>query len=139
MEEAIHQTSYVPDCKEEDESHPHFIFRYKLFLKPSYISKLVNLNYFFKASLKAVITGTTSQFHNGIHLKILFIFIWVFLRHITYCQRKPSYEDEYDNRNKRSNFEWNLASHINKIRKTSIELGWRDLFQDLDFSPKQQW
>ena len=39
--------SYIRDCKEQVESHPSFIFRYKLFLKPPYISKLDNLNYFF--------------------------------------------------------------------------------------------
>ena len=62
---------YFPDCKEQDESHPHFIFHHKLFLKLHYISKLVNLNYFFKISLKAMIIGTTFQFHNGISLKIV--------------------------------------------------------------------
>ena len=52
----------------------------------------------------------------------------VFLRHITYCQRKAFYEDEYDKINELSNFKWNLASHINKIRDTAIELGSRDSF-----------
>ena len=50
LKEAIHQISYVPDCKEQDESHPHFIFHYKLFLKLPYTGKLVNLNYVLKIS-----------------------------------------------------------------------------------------
>ena len=69
----------------QDESHPHFIFHYKLFLKLPCISRLVNLNYFLKISLKAIIFGTTSQFHNTIHLKIFLIFIEMFLRHVTCC------------------------------------------------------
>ena len=32
-----------------------------------------------------------------------------------------------------------LVSYINKIRDTAIELGSRDPFHDLEFSPKQQW
>ena len=60
---------------EDNESHLHFLFHCKLFLKLPYISKLLNLNYFFKINIKAIIIGPTFQFHNGIHLKILFIFI----------------------------------------------------------------
>ena len=41
--------------------------------------------------------------------------------------------------NELSNFKPNLASHINKIRDTAIELGSRDSCQDLEFRPKQQW
>ena len=41
--------------------------------------------------------------------------------------------------NELSNFKPNLASHINKIRDTAIELGSRDSSQDLEFRPKQQW
>ena len=63
IDEAIHQISYVTDCKEQDESHPHFTFHCKMFLKLPYVSKLVNLKYTFKISLKAIKIGTTSQFH----------------------------------------------------------------------------
>ena len=35
-----------------------------------------------------------------------------------------------------SNFKCNLASHIDKIGDTAIELGSGNLFQDLKFSPK---
>ena len=76
---------------------------------------------------------TKSLFHNSIHLKILPTLIEVFLRHIIYCQTKAFYENEYDKINELWNFKWNLASHINKIRDGAIELGSRDLFQDLEF------
>ena len=52
---------------------------------------------------------------------------------------KSFYEDKYDKINELSNFKCNLASHINKIRGTAIELGLRGPFQDLELSPKQQW
>ena len=44
-------------------------------LKLPYISKLVNLNCTCKISLKATIMRTSSQFHNGVHFKILPTFI----------------------------------------------------------------
>ena len=47
----------------------------------------------------------------------------MFLRHITYCQRKAFYEGEYEKINELSNFKCNHASHINKIRDTAIKLG----------------
>ena len=83
--------------------------------------------------------GITSQFHNGVHLKILPLLILAFLRHITYRQRKALCVDEYRKINELSNFKCNLASHINKIRATAIKLDSRDSFQDLKFWPKQQW
>ena len=136
MEKVIHQISYVPDCKEQNESHPHFTFHCKLLLKPPYISKLINLNYAFKISLSVIIIGTKSQFHNGIHLKILFILIIVFLRHFTYSQRREFYEGKNEKVKEISNFKYNHASHINKIRDTAIELGSRDSFLELDFCAK---
>ena len=52
-------------CREEDESHPHFIFYCKLSkVTPDYISELINLNYSFnirfKFSLKTIIMGSFS-------------------------------------------------------------------------------
>ena len=69
LSEAIHQIS---DCKEQDESwsHPHFLFHYKLFFKLPYISKLFNLNCFFKVSLKAIILG--------LHRNFAMAYIWRF-------------------------------------------------------------
>ena len=58
------------------------------------------------------------------------------LRHITYCQRKAFYKEEYDKINELSNFKCNLAFHISKIRDAAIELGSADSFQDLEFHPK---
>ena len=73
----------------------------------------------------------SSQFHDGIHLKILPALIKVFLRYFTYCRRKAFYEDEYDKINEPANFKCNLASHINKIRDigdTGIKLGSKGSF-----------
>ena len=75
MEKPIDQIPYVSYYKEQDDSHPQFVFHCKLFLKLPYISKLVSLNYAFKVSLKAIIIETSSQFHNFIHLNILLILI----------------------------------------------------------------
>ena len=41
--------------------------------------------------------------------------------------------------NELSNFKFNLTSNINKIRDNAIDVGSRDPFQDLEYSPKQQW
>ena len=41
--------------------------------------------------------------------------------------------------NELSNIKCNLASHINKILDSAIELGLRNSFQDLEFHLKQQW
>ena len=65
-------------CMEQDESHPHFIFYCKLpKITLDYISELINLSYTFntpfKVILKAIIMGTSSQSHDGLHLKILII------------------------------------------------------------------
>ena len=59
------------------------------------------------------------------------------MRHITYCQRKAFYGNEYEKVNELSNFKCNHASHINKIRDIAIELYSRDFFQDLEFCTKQ--
>ena len=50
---------------EDNESHLHFLFHCKLFLKLPYISKLLNLNYFFKINIKTIIIGyiRISQYH----------------------------------------------------------------------------
>ena len=63
----------------------------------------------------------------------------MFLRHITYCQRKSFNEDDYDKIIELSNFKCNLAFHMNKIRDIAIELCSRDPFQDQDFSPMSNY
>ena len=52
----------------------------------------------------------------------------MFFRHITHCQRKAFYEDKCDKKNELLNFKCNLASHINKIRDTAIELDSKNYF-----------
>ena len=69
-----------PTCKEREESHPHFIFYCKLSkTTPNFIGELTDLNYSFnipfKISLRAIIMGTSSQFHYGVLLKTLPTFL----------------------------------------------------------------
>ena len=65
-----------PGCKERKESQTYFIF-YCNFSKITldFISKLINLKYAFnipfKITPKTIITGTSSQFYDGVQLKIL--------------------------------------------------------------------
>ena len=72
-------------CKEWKESHPEFIFYCKLSkITPDFISEitldfiigLINLTYYyevpFKISLKSIITGTFSQFHDGVQLQMFY-------------------------------------------------------------------
>ena len=54
-----------PRCREQDESHSHFLFYCKLSkVTLDYISELINLNYsfniVFKYSLKTIIMGSFS-------------------------------------------------------------------------------
>ena len=65
-----------PRCKEQKDSQPCFIFYYKLpKITLDYVSELINLKYAFnipfKIFLQTVIMGTSSQFHDGVQLKIL--------------------------------------------------------------------
>ena len=59
-----------PRCKKQKESQPYFIF-YCNFSKITlaFISELINLKYAFdipfKITLKTIIMGISSQFHNG--------------------------------------------------------------------------
>ena len=68
-----------PRCKEQKESQNYFIFYCKLSkITLDLISELINLKYAFnisfKITLKTIIIGTPSQFHDGVQLKILPIF-----------------------------------------------------------------
>ena len=64
-----------PRCKEKKESQPYFISYCKLSkLTLEFISKLFNLKYAFnipfKITLKTIIMGISSQFHDGVQLNI---------------------------------------------------------------------
>ena len=89
-------------CREQYESHPHFVSH----RKPSkstldYISELIYLNYtfktLFKVSLKTVIMEVSSKLYDGMHLKIHQgpTLIEVFLRYISFCERKVFYQTRY--------------------------------------------
>ena len=65
-----------PRSKEQKESQPYFIFYCKLAkITLDFSSKLINLKYAFniafKITLKTIIMGTSSQFHDGAQLNIL--------------------------------------------------------------------
>ena len=65
-----------PRCKEQKESQPYFMFYYKLSkITLDFISEIINPKYAFnipfKTTLKTIIMGTSSQFHDGVQLGIL--------------------------------------------------------------------
>ena len=65
-----------PRRKEQKESQLYFIFYWKLSkITVDFVSELINLKYAFnipfKITLKTIITGTSSQFHDGLQLNIL--------------------------------------------------------------------
>ena len=68
----------------------------------------------FKISLKAMIIGASSQFHDSVQLKILPALLEVFLRHLSYCRRKAFHDGGYDKINNLFNFKCNVASRFNK-------------------------
>ena len=78
-----------PSCREQDESHNHFIFYCKLSkITLDYISELINPNYYtfnipLKVSPKAMIMGASSQSHDDIHLKVLSTLLEVFLKDLS--------------------------------------------------------
>ena len=65
-----------PKCKDQGESQPYFIFHCKLSkITLNFISELINLKYVFnipfKIIVKTIVMGSSSQFHDGVQLKIL--------------------------------------------------------------------
>ena len=79
---AIQKMSNTPNilysrCKIQKKSHHCFISYCKLpKITLDFISELINLNNAFnipfKITFKTIIIGTSSQFHNGVQLNILF-------------------------------------------------------------------
>ena len=70
--------------------------------------------------------GDSSQFHDGIQLKILPTLIEVVLRDLSYCCKKAFYDDRYDKINELFNLKCNLVSRLSKLRTT--ELGSKEIF-----------
>ena len=70
----------------------------------------------------------SSQFHDGVQLKILPTLLEVFLRHLSYCRRKAFHDDGYDKINEFFNFQCNLVSRFNKLRDTVTELSSKETF-----------
>ena len=102
--------SLCPRCKEQEESHPHFIFHCRLSQTTlDFINKLINLNYTFRTPFRISIKD-------------------IFLRHIIFCWRKAFYGDGYEKIQELSNFTGNLVSRFNKLTDLSDELGSRESF-----------
>ena len=120
--------SLCPRCKEQEESHPYFIFHCRLCRTTfDFINKLINLNYAFKTpfriSIKDILMVTSPHTHDGVKLEILQTLIEVFLRNINFCRRKAFYGDGYKKIQELSNLRGNLKSRFNKLRDMSVELG----------------
>ena len=96
-------------------SFPFYIPLQTVFKTTLCISKLVNLNYTFEISLKVIIIGTASKFHNDIHLKILLIFM-CFSGILHIIKGKAFMKKNITKISELSNFKCSLASHVNKIR-----------------------
>ena len=80
-----------PRYKAREESHPDFILYCKLSKRTlDFLGELIHLNYSFnipfQSSLRAIIMGACSQFHDGVQLKILPALLEVVLRHLFYCR-----------------------------------------------------
>ena len=71
--------------------------------------------------------GTSSQSHDGIHLKFRPTLWEVFLRQLSYCRRKAFYEG-YDKTNEFSNFKCNLVSRFNALQDNTTKSGSKYIF-----------
>ena len=81
-------------CKEQNESQPYFIFYCKLSeIILDFISELINLKYGFnipfKITQKAIIMGTSAQFHDSVHLNILPTLSSAEIVLLNWAQEKP--------------------------------------------------
>ena len=126
-------TTLCPRCKESDESHPHFILHCKLSQTPlNFINEPINHTYnfqsLFKICIKGILMGTSCHTHDSVKLEILPKLLEVFLRHLSYCRRKPFYEDGYSKIHEFSNYKGNLISRFNTLRAISIKLGFIESF-----------
>ena len=120
-------------CKEREESHSHYIFHYKLSQNTlNFINEIINHSYDFqspfKIGIKDILMGTSCHTHDGVKLEILLTLIEVFLRHLSFCQRKTFYEDGYNKINELSNYKGNLISRFNTLRDMAIELDLKESF-----------
>ena len=125
--------SLCPRCKDQEESHPHFIFHCRLSQTTlDFINKLINLNYTFRTpfriSIKDILMATSPHTHDGVKLEILQTLIEVFLRHFIFCRREAFCGDGYEKIKELSNFKGKIVSRFNKLRDMSVELGSKESF-----------
>ena len=88
-------------CKEQEDSQAtqNYSRLYQWTNQSNY-----SFNIPFKISLKAIIMGVSSQFHDEVELKIPPTLLEVFLRHLSYCCRKVFHDDGFDKINELFNF-----------------------------------
>ena len=150
MNPALHRMGTNPDslctrCKEQEESHPHFIFHCRLSqITLDFINKLINLSHTFrtpfKISIRVISMATSSHTHDGIKLEILQTLTEVFLRHVTFCWRKAFCGDGYDKIQELSNFKGNHVSHFKKLQSSVRWIGFKRIFSDeMELSFEPQW
>ena len=144
LKPAMHRMSNAPNilwprCKERELSHSHFIFYCKIYKNIlDFISELTNLNYPFnipfKISLKAIRMGGSSELLDDVQLKILPIFLEVFLRHLSYWRRQAFHDNAYAKIDYFFSFKYILVSQFNKFRNTATELDWKKTFLNTWYS-----
>ena len=116
-------------CREQDESHLHFILYCKLTkVTPDCIIELINLNYSFnisfKFNLKTMTLGSFWILWWCTSLKNSTNILEVILIHLF----KACHENGYDKINVLSNFKCSLVSCFNKLRDTANDLGSKKTF-----------
>ena len=129
-------TTLCSRCKESDETHPHFIFQWKLSQTTlNFINELINRNYtfqspfqLFKICIRDILMGNSSHSNHGVKLEILPTFIEVFLRHLSFCWRKAFYENGYNKIHELSNYKGNLISRFNVLCEMSTAFGSKKSF-----------
>ena len=112
------QNILYPRCKEQNESHPRF---YLLLQAVQNYSRII---WTIQSQSKL---GTSSQQHDGIHLKILPSVLKLFFRHLSCCCRK-AFNEGFDKFNNFSNFKCNLVSQFNSLQDAASELGSKNTF-----------
>ena len=130
---AIHRMGNAPNilcprCKEQEDSHPHFVLHCKLSKTTlDFMSELINLNYYFNIPSKLVSKShweLFSQLHGGVLLKILLpTLLGMFVRYLSHWCSQAFHDYGYDKINELFNFNCNLVSCFSKLTEILL-LNW---------------
>ena len=121
-------TILCPRCRENEESHPHFIFHCQLLQTTlNFINRLINENYQFQTpyqiSITDILMNLSYKTYEDVRLEILPTLIKVFLRHLSFCRRKAFYEDGDNKINELDKYKGNLISRFKTLKDKAIEFG----------------